>query len=390
MSPKRAAGTETRPNPDDFGSQRKDTFAMVPDASKNWHMTGGLAPRRVLCGAICLLSLWILHGFVEALLAACVIAVASWPLYVWFSARLPPRIGKGAAAVVFTFVLSVVVLAPLAFACWALLGEAHSLLLDIAQADTRGLVAPDWLANAPVAGAWLAEQGELAHPGALLRLTQRADAAALFGWAQSVGHFTARNLLIVGFTVLLLCFLFREGESLARELTRALQDAIGDRAKRYLDVSTRAVRGVVNSMLVVGLFDAAATAIAYSLAGTPRALLWAAITGALAAVPFLGYAAVGAMALELTVRAAGPLAASSLVLGCMVLLCGDKLVRPMVARGELHLPFVWVLMGSIGGFNVLGLAGLVIGPVVLSLVREIYGQRVQEGNACPGAKRRGA
>jgi predicted PurR-regulated permease PerM len=68
----------------------------------------------------------------------------------------------------------------------------------------------------------------------------------------------------------------------------------------------------------------------------------------------------------------------SLVLGCVVLLCGDKVVRPMVARGGIRLPFVLVLMGCFGGFEVLGLAGLVIGPVVLSLARELWKQRVRE------------
>ncbi len=107
-------------------------------------------------------------------------------------------------------------------------------------------------------------------------------------------------------------------------------------------------------------------------------MVWAAITGALAAVPFLGYVAVAAMAVQLAVKGAAAAALLSLLLGCAVLLCGDKLVRPMVARGGIRLPFVWVLMGCVGGFGVLGMAGLVIGPVVLSLARELWEQRVRE------------
>ena len=61
-----------------------------------------------------------------------------------------------------------------------------------------------------------------------------------------------------------------------------------------------------------------------------------------------------------------------------MLLSGDKLVRPMVARGGVRLPFVWVLMGCIGGFSALGLAGVVIGPLVLSLARELWEQLVRE------------
>jgi predicted PurR-regulated permease PerM len=35
-------------------------------------------------------------------------------------------------------------------------------------------------------------------------------------------------------------------------------------------------------------------------------------------------------------------------------------------------------MGCLGGFEVLGLIGLVIGPVVLTLARELWEQRVRD------------
>jgi predicted PurR-regulated permease PerM len=42
------------------------------------------------------------------------------------------------------------------------------------------------------------------------------------------------------------------------------------------------------------------------------------------------------------------------------------------------LRFVWVLMGCLGGFEVLGLIGLVLGPVVLTLARELWEQHVRD------------
>jgi predicted PurR-regulated permease PerM len=331
-----------------------------------------LTPGRLLAATIVVLAFWIVHGFTQALLAAGVIAIASWPLYVAFRARLRRNVGPSSGAAIFTVAITVLLLAPMAFACGALLSEAHALLHNLAAADNKGL--PDWLANTPMFGPWLAAQWEqrFVLPGAVSRLTQGADPGALLGWAQSLGQFTVHHALTLSFAVLLLGFLYQEGESLARELTAVLRQAIGDRAERYVRVGTRALRSSVNSMLVVGVFDALATALAYAAAGAPRPLLWAAITGALAAVPFLGYTAVAAMALELGLQGAPTTALLALTLGCAVLLCGDKLVRPMVARGGMRLPFVWVLMGCIGGFGVLGLAGLALGPVVLSLFGELW------------------
>jgi predicted PurR-regulated permease PerM len=359
-----------------------DVVAMLQGLS---NMNLKLTPGRILAAALIVLAAWIVHAFIDALLAAGVTAIASWPYYERFMARLPRRIGRSAGSALFTGVVTVFVLAPMAFAGWALLGELHSLLLDLAAADSRGMAVPPWLADAPLAGPWLAArwQSQLGRPGALLMLTQRADPAALLGWAQSLGQFTVRQAFTIGFTILLLGFLYQEGPALVQGLTGALRRAIGDRAERYVALTASAVRASVSSMLVVGLFDAVAIGLAYGVSGTPRALVWAAITGALATVPFLGYAALAAMAVQLAVRGAATTALLALALGCAVLLCGDKVVRPMVARGGIRLPFVWVLMGCIGGFGALGLAGLVIGPVALSLARELW-----KGEPAPGSPER--
>jgi len=319
-------------------------------------------------------------------MTAAMVAVASWPLYARFRSRLPRQVGDGAAAAMFTAAITVCVLAPLVFACAALVGEAHTLLQGIAAADSRGLPAPAWLPELPSVGPWLAGrwQSQLARPGSLLALGEHTNAADLFDWAQSLARFTMRQGVIVAFAILLLCFFYAKGTELASGLDRALHRVIGESAQRYVDVAVRSVRASANSMLAVGLFDAVATALAYTATGTPRALVWAAITGSLAAIPFLGYAAVAGMALQSAVTGAAAPVLPSLALGCCVLLIGDKVVRPVVAREGLQLPFVWVLMGCLGGFEVLGLAGVVVGPLVLALVREMWRQRVDGGGAGDG------
>lgn len=343
-------------------------------------MTAKLTMPRLLAAVIVVLSAWIVHDFAKALLAACMTAIASWPLYTRSMERLPRWLKNRAGPVIFTFAITVFALAPMVFACVALLREAHSLLQDVATAGGRGIAIPGWLVDLPVVGHWLDArwQQQHAHPGALQMLTQDTDSKSLLGWVHSLAQFTFQNAMTVIFTVLLLAFLYQEGAALAREAGRALRLLIGERAGRYMEVGTRAVRASVNSMLVVGLFDGLATAVSYAAAGVPRPLLWAGITGVLAAVPFLGYAAVAAMALQLVLRGAAAQGLMALVLGCAVLLGGDKLVRPLVAREGMRLPFVWVLMGCIGGFDALGLAGLVIGPAVLSLGGELWAQRVRD------------
>lgn len=339
-----------------------------------------LTPRRIAAAAILVSALWILHGFVQPILAAVVIAIATWPLYLRFALGVPRRLGAAAAPALFTAVVTLFVLAPMVFAVGALLSEARALLAEVAAADSRGIPVPAWLDGVPVVGPWAAESwhSEVAHPQALLALTRRADPAALLGWAQSLGQFTAHHVLVVGFTILLLAFLYRSGQGLAAGLRRAARHAIGASSERYFDLVVHGLRASVASMLAVGLFVGLAAALAYALAGAPRAVVWAAITGLFAAVPFLGYVAVLALTLRMAVMGLAAPALACAALGCAILLCGDKVVRPAVARSALHLPFAWVLMGCLGGFEVLGLVGLAIGPVLLRIAAELWQERVRE------------
>jgi predicted PurR-regulated permease PerM len=351
-----------------------------PAHAAAWTMNMKLSPGWFCGGLIVVLAGWILHSFLQALLAASVTAIVSWPLYVRFAALLPRRTGRSTRSLIFTCAMSMFVLVPLLFAFGALLTEAHALLVEIAAADKNGIAIPRSLENVPLIGPWVVTrwQSELGHPGALLAWTQRTDAAALLGWAQSLAEFMVRHAFIIGFTILMLFFLYQEGESLAEGFRAMLRHHIGERADGYVDLATRAVRASVNSMLVVALFDGFATGIAYAIVGVPHAAQWASITGFLALVPFLGYVAVVALTLQLAITGATGPALLSFGLGCGVLFCGDKILRPMVARNGVRLGFVWVLMGCLGGFEVLGLVGLVIGPVVLTLLRELWQQNVRD------------
>jgi predicted PurR-regulated permease PerM len=373
-------GIRSDDNLGDTGANRMDSATDKATAMLSRTMNIRFPPGWFYATLIIVLAFWILHSFLQALLAACVTAIASWPLFTRFSAQLPSRIGRGAKSLIFTLAMTVFVLAPAMFAFGALVTETRALLLEIAAADQTGIAAPSWLENAPLIGPWAAARwhSDLAHPGALLRWTQRADAGALLAWAQSLGQFMVRHAFIVGFTILLLFFLYQEGESLAQGFKRVLRARIGERAECYVDLATRAVRASVNSMLVVSLFDGFATGIVYAIAGVPHAAVWAAITGLLALVPFVAYVAVLALTLKLAVTATAAPPLLVFGVGCFVLFCGDKIVRPVVARDGLRLRFVWVLMGCLGGFEVLGLIGLVIGPVVLTLVRELWEQRVRD------------
>ena len=166
----------------------------------------------------------------------------------------------------------VFVLAPLVFAFGALLTEANALLVgdrcSRQEWNRRSALARPRATGRTMDGLPLA-RAELAHAGAISMWTQRTDPSALLGWAQSVGQFVGRHVFIILFAILMLFFLYQEGESLARNFRRLLRHHIGERAEGYVDLATRVVAASVNSMLVVALFDGFGTGVAYVIAGVP-------------------------------------------------------------------------------------------------------------------------
>jgi predicted PurR-regulated permease PerM len=318
---------------------------------------------------IVVLSAWVLRSFFEPLAWASVIAVATWPIYRRFAQRLPGRMASNVTPLLFTVLVSLFALGPMVFAFGALVSEAHRWIDQIVIADKTGLASPAWLETLPLVGAKLADrwQAQLGTPGGMSVWLQRADTSAALGWAQTLGQFIAHHSFIIVFTILLLFFLYRDGDALAMRVNDLLQESLGDRGESYLELAIHAVRATVNGMVVVAFFDGILTGITYAVAGVQRAEVWGAVTGLFAMIPFLGYVAVVGVALALAVKGAVVAAIAVCALGFIVIFAGDKIVRPLLVGGAVRLGFVWVLMGSLGGLEVLGLLGLFVGPVVLAL-----------------------
>jgi len=323
-----------------------------------------------IAAALILLSaLWILRSFVVPLVWAAIVGLASWPAYRRFAGRLPRRLASTVTPLLFTVFISLAVLGPMVFALGAVVAQARTWVQQLIIADKQGLPLPGWLGDVPVIGAWLADEWPttLGSPGAIAMRLQHADPGSIFGWAGSFGQFLAHHAFIVTFTVLGSLFLYRDGEWLAGEIHRIVRAKLGGRGESYLEQAIVAIRATVYGTVGVGLIDGVLTGIAYALAGVPSAALWGAVTGLSAMIPFVAYVAVAGVAVALGTTGAGGAAIAVLGLGFAVVFATDKIVRPLLVGGAMKLGFLWVLLGSLGGFETLGLLGLFVGPVVLAL-----------------------
>ena len=55
----------------------------------------------------------------------------------------------------------------------------------------------------------------------------------------------------------------------------------------------------------------------------------------------------------------------------------DHFVRPVLIGGATRLPFVWVLLGILGGVESFGLLGLFLGPALLAVLITLWRELAQ-------------
>ena len=119
----------------------------------------------------------------------------------------------------------------------------------------------------------------------------------------------------------------------------------------------------------------------YVLAGVPHAVLFGALTAVAAMIPFA--AAIAVCLAALSVLASGSAATALLIVGAgfVVTFTADHFVRPTLIGGTTKLPFLWVLLGILGGVETFGLLGLFVGPATMAaailLWREISESEVE-------------
>jgi predicted PurR-regulated permease PerM len=321
--------------------------------------------------AIILFALFVTQRFLLPLLWAAILCIATWPLY-----RRTLRVFGNreiVSAALVTVFAAVVFVTPLALGVTQAARQAPALAQLVATANTEGLAAPDWLHRIPMAGDAVYNwwQATLGQPHGLAHLMQDGSIGHLQNASEvlkRVGSNLMHRVIDLVFALLCLFFFYKDGAALQRQTNALGAHLIGkERWTLYSLKVPIAVRATVNGLVLVGLAEGVLLGIAYQFAGVPSAMLWAAATCVLAIIPFGAPLAFGGAAAVLVFQGSTTAAIAIVVWGMVVLFVADHFVRPTMIGNVTKLPFIAVLFGILGGVETLGLIGLFVGPVVMTL-----------------------
>ncbi|MCP3734139.1 AI-2E family transporter [Sphingomonas sp. RP10(2022)] len=328
--------------------------------------SGGLILFLGLITAALLLVVW---TFVGALLWSLLAAILFQSLFRWLLARWPGHRNRAAAATLLIILVAVIIPA-LAIGGMVIdqsagvYAKVQSGQIDFARYFQQVHDAlPQWVQH-PLDRAGL---GSFDTAQARIAEGLRNSFRGIASQALSIGRNAAAFLLAFGVGLYVTYFLLRDGERLAP----AIRDALPlerDVADRLLDRFVSVVRATIKGSVVVALVQGALGAITFWIVGLPAALLWGLLMALAALLPAIGPALVwGPVAVYLLATGAVWQGVVVIVSGVAVIGLADNILRPILVGRDTGIPDWLVLVTTLGGIEVAGLSGIVVGPLVAAL-----------------------
>jgi predicted PurR-regulated permease PerM len=330
--------------------------------------------RTVLAVVVIAFGAWILFDFLPALAWAGVLAIALWPLYARLLRVLPRGYDRLVGPALATVLIGIVIVGPLVLIGIALANEVHVAIHLVHEARNNGIPPPYWLDEMPLVGSSLVTwwKDHLSDPLLAQEMFGSIDVGALTYSARHFGVEIVHRLVILGFTLLTLFFVFRDGNWLAAQLRGLSDRLLGERGEHVAGHMIAAVHGTVAGLVLVGLGEGILLGIVYLLVGLPYPALVGAATGVAAVIPFcapVAYCLAGLYLLSVGNTLGAAIVIAS---GTAVLFVADHFIRPALIGGAARLPFLLALLGLLGGLETMGILGLFLGPAVMAAVVALW------------------
>ena len=172
--------------------------------------------------------------------------------------------------------------------------------------------------------------------------------------------------------LMMLFFLLRDGAEF-REVLRGISPLSRGQEIDLIDHLTNTVRGVLQSMIIVPLIQGAIAFPMFWWLGLPSPALWSVMVVLCALIPLLGspLAWIPAALYFFFLGATGK-GIVMVVYGTLVISMVDNILKPLILKGSARIHTMLGFLSILGGLYAFGPKGLIVGPVVLSLILSAY------------------
>ena len=319
-----------------------------------------------LLAVSCLL---ILSPFILVIVWGLIISIAGYPGYRKLQRLLGGR--SGFASVLFTILLLTVLIVPMALLAHTLADGFQTLAVRLHDETLTIPLPPPNIATWPIIGKPLTDLWRLASSNLSAALQSlapqlKAGASGLLSAAAGAGL----SVLQFFVSILIAGFFLANSSRCARVSRRLAVHLFGNRGEEFEALAGATIRSVTTGILGVALIQSVLAGLGFLVIRLPGAGLWTVLfliaavlqVGTLVLIPMVVY----------VFATAGTTKAVVFLIWCIVVALADNVLKPLLLGRGVPVPIVVVFLGAIGGFLAIGIIGLFIGPIVLSVGYKLF------------------
>ncbi|HET8645324.1 MAG TPA: AI-2E family transporter, partial [Vicinamibacteria bacterium] len=353
---------------------RRAGVSTLPPRSamlSNWRV---IFPLLFCMGLILVLAFLVFRHFLLTFTVALSLALLLGPAHRRLTARMGGR--RGLSAAVLVLLALVAVLLPLLTYTTLLIQQAADVVEwlkpRLAPIEVEKLWSITLPKRYPLLMAWVRQltgggTGMASISAAMGRFASGANQVVQVAVTSMAGVF-----IDLGLFVLMLFFLLRDGDDL-RESLRGISPLTRGQEVELTEHLTRTVRGVLMSMVVVPVCQGLVALPAFWLFGVPKPHLWSLMVVFAAVIPILGSPLAWVPAgLYLLLTGATGKGIGLLIYGAVIISGIDNVIKPMILKGAAQIHMMFAFLSILGGVYAFGPKGIIVGPMVLSLVLSAY------------------
>jgi len=341
----------------------------------------------VVAALFALALYWMLAPLWGALAWGICLAFLLAPVHVWLTRKLKGRANVSAGII--TVLVPLLLAGPLLSLGAAFANQVADLVTRLQQQQLRfdaGLLAQ--LEQYPLIGSlveWL-RQNLTATTEQLQSWLVSGSQVLLQSLAATGGNFLLSALgTVVHFFMMLflLFFLLRDGRVLLGRAVR-LVPMEPQRRARLLKLVGDTTRAVVYGEGLTALVQGALVGVGFAIAGLPSAIVFGVLAAVLALLPAVGTALVWVPAVVFLAATAQWGWAVFMLIWGMGVSVSDNLLRPLLISRRAPVSTLAVFVGVIGGVSAFGMIGVIIGPVLLTVMAALLRYADETLSSQPG------
>jgi len=311
----------------------------------------------------------ILRPFLPLIAWGVIIAISVYPLYQRLRIALHDR--GVLCSVLITGVLLALLICPVVLLAGTLVGGIQTVITFLKDENPKIPAPPANIESWPIIGvplkaAWSMVSTNISSALRSFSPQIKAVASGLLSASAGIGL----TVLQFALSIIVAGFLLPNASSAAGAAHSFANRVFGDRGSEFERLASSTIRSVTTGIFGVALIQSLLAAIGFLVAGLPAAGLWAIVfliaavlqVGALVLIPAVIYMFAISSATKAVI----------FLVWCLVVALLDNVLKPLLLGRGAGVPIAVVFLGAIGGFVALGMIGLFVGAIVLSVGYELF------------------